>query len=154
MDKYHVYLINEFNSEKDNYSARMMLVDLDTIEITVSEAIPYSISIVSVIWTSIIGLNQSDIQDLELFQWRIETNQFLSLYQFNLTSESQVHGDYYNLLPTLSVEMLNTGYSKILQPSSTSQRLDYKVISLLTGTLYGLDEGKPDQTILTSKKIT
>jgi hypothetical protein len=154
MDKYHVYLINEFNSEKDNYSARMMLVDLDTIEITVSEAIPYSISIVSVIGTSIICLNQSDIQDLELFQWRIETNQFLSLYQFNLTSESQVHGDYYNLLPTLSVEMLNTGYSKILQPSSTSQRLDYKVISLLTGTLYGLDEGKPDQTILTSKKIT
>jgi len=44
MDRYHVYLVNEFNSEIDQNSARMMLIDLETIEITVFEAIPYALA--------------------------------------------------------------------------------------------------------------
>jgi hypothetical protein len=154
MDHYHVYLVNEFNPEKDNYSARMMLIDLETIEIIVSDAIPFAISYFVVVGTSIVGYNHADIKDLELFQWKMETNKFTSLYQFNLVSESQLHGDYQNLLPTPSNEVVSTGYTRILQPSTTSSRLDYKVISLLTGTLYGINENKPEQTILISKKIT
>lgn len=154
MDRYHVYLVNEFNSEIDQNSARMMLIDLETIEITMSKTIPYALSYFFVVGTSLVGYNNSDIKDLELFQWKLETNQFISLYQFNLVSESQLHGDYHNLLPTPSNEVVNTGYTRILQPSTTSSRLEYQVISLLTGNLYGINENKPEQIILISKIIT
>jgi hypothetical protein len=154
MDRYHVYLVNEFNSEIDQNSARMMLIDLETIEITMSKTIPYALSYFFVVGTSLVGYNNSDIKDLELFQWKLETNQFISLYQFNLVSESQLHGDYNNLLPTPSNEVVNTGYTRILQPSTTSSRLEYQVISLLTGNLYGINENKPEQIILISKIIT
>jgi len=154
MDHYHVFLVNEFNANKEKFSTRMMLIDLETIEITVSEPIPYALSYFIVVGTTLVGFNYADIKDLQLFQWKLETNQFIRLYQFNLVSESQLQNDYNNLLPTPANEVANTGYTKILQASSTARRLDYKVISLLTGTLYGLNENKPEQTILISKKIT
>jgi hypothetical protein len=146
MDKYEVILVYQFDWQSDINQSFMLLIDRVNLSITISNTIPVTINHFILLGNTFVGYSSiSKVVDIELFQWTFSNNNFKSLYDFDLSYEEQLQGSYDTLIPTQSVEIASTGYAKVLMSNSTNSIANYKIISLLDGKLYDLNEVKPVQ---------